>query len=514
MNYHDEKRTVSRGAVYSIAGYAAGALLGGISGAIMMRLFGQSDAGLWIFGLSIITLFEPFARCGLTEGVQRFVAVQADKRDWPAVKGTIIGSVQIGLAASVMVVALLWFIAPELADFFTRNTEHADHVARVATVIRVYAFYLIPMVLFTIMLAAHRALKNIMANFYLESLFVRLAWIALILVIGLTPLAGDKIVILITCSIGSVAIAAIIAAISFRRVIPQIFTVSPVFARQALLLFSLPLIFQNIVLILMKQVDKLMLKYFYSFDDIAVYNWATVIAIQAGLMLNAFASLFSPMIAAVYHRGDLRGLQHLYQTVTRWVLITSLPIIGRILLVPDLALQWFNITPSSTACATVIILTLGQLVSISVGHSGYMLIMSGHTKMTLANNSVALVINICLNWILIPRFGLPGAAVATLIAIAIRNVLSMLQVKILLHASPFSVRSIRTVVFTLCAMIAVFAFRWFVPEIYWLTELIACAVIFGAVYLPLMWFGMDREDKQFISSILSTKQHTGGISPR
>jgi O-antigen/teichoic acid export membrane protein len=507
MKYTEEKNTVIRGAGYSIAGRASGAFLGLVALALLYRFF-ESDTGLWAFAFSIIIMIEPFARCGLTEGVQKFTAVNVEKKNWAGVRGTLLGGIQIASIACVTVTAIFILFTPQIASFFSKNTEFSDEIPRLSRVLKLYSLYLLPLVLTTIMLAFLRALKNIRITVFIENVFNRVAWITVIITAALIPTRYDRLLLLIFGANITMAAAALITALCIPRAAPQLKKTVPVYQRKELLLFSIPLVFQSILLIFMKRVDILMLKYFYSiegFDYVRTYYAAGTIAFQAGIILSAFASLFAPMIAGVYHRHDLKQLDNLYKTVTRWCMICALPVIIFILVVPDLALQALNITPSPAAQLTVRLLTIGQLISISVGHSGYMLIMSGHTRLTLTNNSIALVANVILNYILIPQYAMPGAAIATVVAITLRNMLSLVEVRYILSASPFSRATLKFAGLALAAGATVAVMRIILPPLYWYIELPLSCLIFGAIYLPMMWFTLSTDDRNFFTNFIRRK---------
>ncbi len=358
----------------------------------------------------------------------------------------------------------------------------------------------------TLLLSTLRALRDIKSTFFVSDVFIRISWLALVLVIGYLHTQMDKMVMLI---IGFTFITTIGFALGFFFFVKKakdLFKVKSEFNRKELLLFSYPLIFQGILLIFMKQIDKLMIGHYCQNADVAVYNAAATLALQAGFVLASFASLFAPMIAGLYHRKDLDGLNHLYKTVARWVMICALPIIAVMLVMPDIFLNIFNITNSPNAELALRILAIGQLVSIAVGHSGYMLVMSGYTKLTLINNVSAAVINVILNAFLIPKYGIIGAAVATTIAIAIRNIASLIEIRYILNASPFSMGLIKLFVFVIVGSICVLLLKNNLPAIKWWVELAVCCAAFGVVYAPLMWFfGIGKEDKSFFKTTVLNK---------
>ena len=71
---------------------------------------------------------------------------------------------------------------------------------------------------------------------------------------------------------------------------------------------------------------------------------------------------------------------------------------------------------------TLEILMLGQIVSGIAGPAGYLLAMTGNQKILALIVLTTALLNIILNYILIPEYGTNGAAFATLSTIIITNV--------------------------------------------------------------------------------------------
>ena len=77
-----------------------------------------------------------------------------------------------------------------------------------------------------------------------------------------------------------------------------------------------------------------------------------------------------------------------------------------------------------------------MLVATACGAVDTVLLMSGHTWLSLCNNMFALVLNLCLNLVLIPAYGALGAGVAWTISILVRNLLPLVQISAKYRISP------------------------------------------------------------------------------
>ena len=74
------------------------------------------------------------------------------------------------------------------------------------------------------------------------------------------------------------------------------------------------------------------------------------------------------------------------------------------------------------------ILAIGQFVNVATGSVEYLLMMSGYEELFRNNSTCVAIVNIILCLILIPLFGIIGAAISTAISFAAANLIAMMLV--------------------------------------------------------------------------------------
>jgi O-antigen/teichoic acid export membrane protein len=122
--------------------------------------------------------------------------------------------------------------------------------------------------------------------------------------------------------------------------------------------------------------------------------------------------------------------------VTKWSLTLSLPIFCVVVVFsrPLLAISgqdYVDAWPLLTAFA------LGNIINTGTGPVGYLLMMTGHQKVSVFNSLSAVMINVLLGVLLTPGYGAMGVAISTGMAVAVVNLLRLLQVRILLKLHPY-----------------------------------------------------------------------------
>jgi O-antigen/teichoic acid export membrane protein len=83
------------------------------------------------------------------------------------------------------------------------------------------------------------------------------------------------------------------------------------------------------------------------------------------------------------------------------------------------------------------LLTVAQLLAVMGGPAGTLLNMSGHEREHLRGIAAGAIVNVALNALLIPHYGIEGAASATCISILLSRIIIQKAVRMKLHLRPF-----------------------------------------------------------------------------
>jgi len=195
-----------------------------------------------------------------------------------------------------------------------------------------------------------------------------------------------------------------------------------------LMAVSVPILFSGIAFMVLTMTDTLMLGVFTSEADVGVYSICIKIVALAGFSLLAVNSIAAPRFAESYGKGDMVDLQETARNSARIAFWSSAPIFLIILLFPSFLLAIFG-GEFSLGTEALVILTFGQLVNISTGSVAYVLQMTGREKGFLWISIIAAGINVGLNLLLIPSYGINGAAAASTTSLIFWNLCSVAYAK-------------------------------------------------------------------------------------
>src|SRR5207247_3999363 len=96
-----------------------------------------------------------------------------------------------------------------------------------------------------------------------------------------------------------------------------------------------------------------------------------------------------------------------------------------------------------TASTAMAVLACSHLMNATFGLMGYILVVGARSRMVFVNNVIATMVNVSLAWLLIPRFGIVGAAVAVLSGVSVGGVLVLVQVRMIYGIYPFGWATIK-----------------------------------------------------------------------
>lgn len=174
--------------------------------------------------------------------------------------------------------------------------------------------------------------------------------------------------------------------------------------------------------------SQLMLGIWGSPADVALFASAMRTAMLTSFVLVAVNSIAAPKFAAMHRKGDMEGLRRSAILSVRMMLVAAVPALIFMLLMPEWLMGLFG-AEFQAAAPALMILALGQFVNIATGSVGYLLSMSGHERLLRFNAFIGAGLAVGLGVVLIPSYGLIGAAISTAVSIAVQNLLCAYQVR-------------------------------------------------------------------------------------
>jgi O-antigen/teichoic acid export membrane protein len=424
---------MARGAAANVAGAL---LTTGLSFALVLLIthtISKTSFGLFTIASTVILIAQVPALLGLDTGTVRFVALGASADDELAARGSLQSALLLGAVSSALLMAAIVWAAPWIADSFFHKPGSA-HLMRIA------ALALPALVLVRIVISGLQGLGVMTYSAWLGPIrgAVNIASAVPLLAVGLA-------------ATGLAWASAITAWVTLLTGVALLLRAHPTALRPApthweygrVLRFSLPQTLTATLLYLMLWTDTLLLGRLGAAGEVAVYRVAQNLLSPAQTISTSTGQMFAPRIAAEDAHGDRATLGTMLKRVTYWNVALSLPVFLVLLLVPGPLLDLFGRGYDRGATALAI-LAAGQLVNAATGPLGQVINMSGRPYVTMTNNAAVALLNLVGCIVLIPRYGITGAALSTTASIVAVNLLKLVQVRFLFGINPFRAQSVRS----------------------------------------------------------------------
>ena len=461
---------------------------------VLARLLGASDLGVYWQSFALLSLLGLLSLSGIGAALTRFVAVYRAERDPGGVRGT----VRLGLSVTVSVSVILGFCLFTISDWLA---SVAFDDSSLASPLRFVAATL-PAVAFTnAALGATKGFKTMKPFAFIHLLLepaLRVALTISLLVLGM-GLRGAMTALAV-----SYVVAAVAAAVALRRLMGRPVARATYRPRQ-LFSFSVLSWLASLASSGLLWADTILIGIFLSSRDVGIYNVATRLVLLASFVMLPINSSFAPRIADLYQRGWTETLSRAYAAATSWIVRLSLPGFIVIALFTSDLLRFFG-PVFGVGVGVTVVLAAGKLIDAGTGPCAMMLNMSGRPVLNMADNIVVLVVNVVLNVVLIPIYGIVGSAIAWAISLALVNIARVLQVRMIMSMWPFGLGVVKGLLAGGASLAAGALVRVSAPDqVSFPAGLVTVTIVYCGL---IVLFGLTDEDRLIFTMIKTRRGAT------
>ena len=206
--------------------------------------------------------------------------------------------------------------------------------------------------------------------------------------------------------------------------------------------FTAPRAIARVTQTALKRSDIVLVAALASPADAALYTAATRFIVLGQLFVQSVQQALSPHLSALFAKDNRAAANSVYRASTLWSMIAAWPFYLVVAGFAPMLMSVFG-TGYDVASDVVLILSLTMLLATACGPVDSVLLMAGRSWVSLRNATVALTVNVGLNFLLIPMLGIRGAAISWAVAIVVRNLLPLLIVRRQLAMWPITSATVR-----------------------------------------------------------------------
>jgi O-antigen/teichoic acid export membrane protein len=397
-----------------------GLVMGFLLTLIIAHYFGAKGLGDYVLSIVVLRIFTLFSKLGVDTFSIRFIASFAKQDKWKSIQLFRNKIIRLLSISSLIFSLLMYYFSEDIANLVHAKVEH----------VRLNAFFVLPMAFFMLHYQSLRGLKKI-AEF---SFFLRMAQatFSIISIFIITQFFVDGNVP-VYAYLSSLAIVSLLAFIVFFNSYNKIKRISDdeqieELKYSEILKVSIPLMFAQSVQFIMAWTDKLMIGNMMGSEEVGIYFTAFKLSMFASIALMAINSIASPKFAELYGKKDFDGLKKVAHQSSKMIFLATLPLVLVFFVFPEFLLGLFG-EEFKVGVKAFVFLSFGKLISSLSGSVGNILQMTGKQVIFMNVLFVGAIVNVLLNFFLIPKFGINGAALASMISLSMWNLIMVYFVK-------------------------------------------------------------------------------------
>jgi len=252
--------------------------------------------------------------------------------------------------------------------------------------------------------------------------------------------------------------------------------------------------------ILVWNIDIMMLGSMAGLADTAVYAIAFYVASVITVPQRSIEKIAAPLISEYIENHNWGEVDQIYKKTSLNQALTGLLVFGLIWLNVDL-LYWILPDEYAAGLWVVLIVGIGKLIDLLAGLNGTILVNSKHYRVTFYTNLFLATVTIVANYIMIPIYGINGAALATTFSIFFYNAVKYFYVWWKLNTQPLTGK---TVLVLLLGTIGILLPEWLIGFDLMIPELFAKSILFLMIFLlPVLYFEISKDFNAMIKQILT-----------
>lgn len=410
---------ILKGAAGSAGLKATNLLLGLAATAFLGRVLQPQQYGFYTFASTTVTLLALPVQCGLPQLLTREIARYQLTERWDLMRGILMRANQLVAVLGLAVCVALALLLPG----FARAAEAVDPSTFV------WAIVLLPLIaLNRIRGAALIGLRKVVLGMLPDNLVRALLFVVFLLawyvVLPLDAAAA------MAMQVAATFIAFVVGALLLMRHLPRpIRTATAGFETRSWIAAIIPLTMTDALMIFNLQADILLLGFLRSAPEVGLYRAASLVALQVTIGLSIAGDVLAPHFARRHHADDREGLQALVSRSLKWLALSGLVLAGGCMLAGETILTGVFGPAYAGGAVALAVLAAGQFVNTASGPGAVLLNMTGCERDVTRVFLVSAALNVTANLILIPRYGIVGAASATAATQLVTNAALMLVVR-------------------------------------------------------------------------------------
>ena len=458
----------------------------------LARSLGAEDYGLYSLAITAATIAGAISVFGLDTTMTRYIAIMNSRSDKAGLWGVIQVGIGVSLLLSVLVSTCLFALAYPISTTIF-------HDLRLAPLLQVASLVVPFLTLSDVLAGATRGFKNMTDTVIAQNIVQPILRLGLIILVAIGDLSLPAAILIF-------GIADLAASLVLLYFLNRRFNLRRSLAQgrrntREILSFTVPLGLSDLLTTFRSNIQTLLIGSLGTIRGVGIFSIVNQVTLIGNIFHTSMNQSAKPLIAELNDQGSHQRLEQVYQTTTRWVVTLNMPMILIVMLFPGPIMSIFGKSFASGAPALAI-MGLVNFVNVATGMCGTILDMTGHNRMKLVNSIIRVSAGILASFLLIPRWGIIGAAFAALIHEIISNSLPLVQLWIMYRILPYNWDFLKPLTAgTAAAVVALLLRTWLPASDQLISILLQISLMLGVYILVIQLLGLSLEERQMVSRL-------------
>lgn len=384
--------------------------------------YGDEAWGIYSLCFTILSIAIVVPKFGFDVSLVRIITelnISSDKKsiNLVIVKALIISSLLAFLSIGVILFSKGFITSSVLKDGLSEDQ------------ILIVSYAILPMVFLVIFCSVFQALKKISLFILFQTVLLNLIFLVLLVINKYYEFTSQVFLLYVYAIALNLLLSIVVFLISFLlKKDSRHNLTSKIIGYKEIINVSTPMLLSGSFALFMGWSDILMLSYFKTTTDVGIYSASLKIASIAGITLIAINSIATPKFVEHYTKRDFNGLSKVVRNSTKMIFFTTTPVLIVLVLFPKTILGLLG-SSFTIASITLIILCFSRFINAISGSVGYIMQMTDQQKTYQNIIFIAFLINLVLNYFLIPVYSYTGAAIASSVAMIFWNLALVIIIK-------------------------------------------------------------------------------------
>jgi O-antigen/teichoic acid export membrane protein len=423
--------TVTRGTLFLLVATLLFVLFNFVARVIIVRIISPDEWSAFSWSLTLAGFLAAFGTLGLPNAIARSLPfASSDDERRSMVRGTLL----VGGAAGAILGVSLFLVGPLIGA----RLGQPD----IGVALQFLALAVASQVASNLIASIFQGYEDVTPNGLLQQILTPLLFVAILaaelLLPGGVTFRGALFAYALACVLGlSLSVTYMFLCLPGR--LPSGPRAAHAFPR--LLVFAAPLFVASILSSATGNGDTLVLGVFFP-TAVGTYAASVTLARLLQVGIGAAGYIFLPVTTRLFRDGDSGSIRMTYATVTKWMVLFSLPLFVLFFFLPSRSLGFVYGSDYTGIIAPLQITVAGAFASTLFGPGAATQVALGQTRLVAYNSAAAAAADVGLALWLVPQYGSVGSAVAWASAAALASGLSLLELAITAGIHPFRAHSI------------------------------------------------------------------------